>query len=74
MKKTTAVSYEGDKPEIKALGQLADEMGISIGRLVADAVRKAHGAELDKITPFFRKRDLSKSHTTSEKVDEADHA
>lgn len=65
MRKTTAVSYEGDRYEISALNQLAKEKGVSAGSLVASAVREKYERELAPIISFFRKRDLQKSQLPS---------
>lgn len=54
---TTAVSYAGDKKEVHALKLLAVRRGISIGKLVRDAVYAQYGAEmaeaLDELESFF---------------------
>lgn len=74
MRKTTGISFEGDRTEVLALGQLADEMGVSIGKLVADAIREKYGEELKPLVTYFRKRASQKSQSTSEKVKEVEHA
>jgi hypothetical protein len=72
-RKTTGVSFEGDKYDVAAINHLAGELGITTGKLVADAVQKVYGTELAPLVSFFRNRASQKSHSTSEKA-EAEHA
>ncbi len=72
--KTTGVSFEGDKSDVAAINHLAAEMGMTAGKFVADAIRKVHGAELEPIASFFRKRNLQRSRMTSDSDKVADHA
>lgn len=74
MRKTTGVSYEGDKHEIAAIKQLADEKGVTAGNLIAGAVREVYGKELEPLATFFRKRASQKSQSPSVKAGVADHA
>lgn len=70
MRKTTGVSYEGDKHEIAAIKQLADEKGVTAGNLIAGAVRSVYGDELAPLISFFRKRGTSKGQMASSKASE----
>jgi len=55
MRKTRAVSIEGDETLRDALNQLAKDKEVTVGKLVADAVNAAYGEELKPILSFFRR-------------------
>lgn len=56
MRKTLAVSIEGDRELRDALNQLAKEKQVTLGKLIADAVDAKYGSELKPLISFFRKR------------------
>lgn len=55
MRKTMAVSIEGDELTREALTQLAKDKKITVGKLVADAVNAQYGEELKPIRSFFKR-------------------
>lgn len=58
MQKTIAISFKGDKEEVLAINQIARELEITSGELVADAVREKYKARLEPLVSFFRERAL----------------
>lgn len=50
---TTALSVEADKPYIKAMRALAATRGISVGRMVRQALDAQLGVELEPFALFF---------------------
>lgn len=61
--KTLSVSLEADRNYVRALGVLAGERGITIGKLTRDAIDKVYGTELKPIVLFFEQSGLSKHHS-----------
>lgn len=55
MRKTRAVSIEGDAVFADALHLLAKNKEITVGKLVADAVHAVYGEELQPLVSFFRR-------------------
>lgn len=74
MKKTTAVSIEGDRALTRALNRYAEDNNTTVGKLVADAVNEKYGHALAPLLSFFRQRDKSNTQMAGEPEPEAEHA
>lgn len=70
MRKTMAVSIEGDAVLRDALRELAKSKGITMGKLITDSVFSAHGDELKPILSFFARGGYKSIQLDTE----ADHA
>ena len=66
MVKTTAVSITTDKATVDALHQLARDRKTTVGKLVADAVERVHGSDLEALISFFRQREYASTQTNPE--------
>lgn len=64
-KKTLSVSIEADRAYIRALGILAENKEITIGKLTKIAIDALYGAEIEPLVAFFAESGLQKDQSPS---------